>query len=53
MIENFIDEIDKMLQEQGYEIAFQKAIDKIHEYPTCDTLIYSVILYLEGALFLL
>lgn len=51
-IENFVDEIDKTIQEQGYEIAFQKAIDKIHEYPTCDTLIYSVILYLEGALFL-
>lgn len=51
-IENFVNEVDKTVQEQNYEIAFQKAIDKIHEYPTCDKLIYSVILYLEGALFL-
>lgn len=49
-IENFVDEIDKTVQEQGYDTAFQKAINKIHEYPTCDRLIYSVILYLEGAL---
>lgn len=51
-IENFVNEVDKTVQEQNYETAFQKAIGKIHEYPTCDKLIYSVILYLEGALFL-
>lgn len=51
-IENFVNEVDKTIQEQNYETAFQKAIDKIHEYPTCDKLIYSVILYLEGTLFL-
>ena len=49
-IENFVDEIDKTVCEQGYDAAFQKAISKIHEYPTCDRLIYSVILYLEGAI---
>ncbi len=49
-IENFVDEIDKTVQEQDYDTAFQTAINKIHEYPTCDRLIYSVILYLEGAL---
>ena len=27
-------------------------IDKIHEYPTCESLTYSVIMYLHGALFL-
>lgn len=51
-IENFVNEVDKTIQEQNYETGFQKAIDKIHEYPTCDKLIYSVILYLEGTLFL-
>ena len=51
-IENFVDEIDKTVQEQGYDTAFQKAISKIQEYPTCEKLIYSVILYLEGALVL-
>lgn len=49
-IENFVDEVDKTVQEQDYDTAFQKAINKIHEYPTCEKLIYSVILYLEGAL---
>lgn len=51
-IENFVNELDKVVQEQGYQVAFQKAIDKIHEYPTCDELIYSAILYLDGARFL-
>jgi len=49
-IENFVNEVDKTVQEQDYDTAFQKAINKIHEYPTCEKLIYSVILYLEGAL---
>lgn len=49
-IENFVNEVDQTAREQGYDTAFQKAIDKIHEYPTCEKLIYSVILYLEGAL---
>ncbi len=49
-IGNFVDELDKTVQEQGYDSAFQKAISKIQEYPTCDELIYSAILYLEGAL---
>ena len=49
-IENFVDDVDKTVQEQNYDTAFQKAISKIREYPTCDRLIYSVILYLEGAL---
>lgn len=43
-------EVNQTVQEQGYDTAFQKAINKIHEYPTCENLIYSVILYLEGAL---
>ena len=34
-IVNFVDELDKIVQENGYEIAFQMAIDKIHDFPTC------------------
>ena len=49
-IENFVNDLDKTVQEQGYEAAFQKALDKIREYPTCDRLIYSAILYLEERL---
>ena len=51
-IDNFVNELDKVAQEQNYKAAFQMTIDKIHEYPTCDKLVYSSILYLEGALFL-
>lgn len=51
-IENFVNEVDKAVREQDFETAFQKALNKIHEYPTCDKLIFSVVLHLEGSLFL-
>lgn len=51
-IENFVNDVDKTVQEHSFEAALQKAIAKIHEYPRCEKLIYSVILYLESALFL-
>ena len=51
-IENFVNELDEIVQKQNYMSAFQIAIDKIHEYPTCDKLLYSATLYLDGALFL-
>ena len=51
-IVNFVDELDKIVQENGYEIAFQMAIDKIHDFPTCENLIYSAVMYLTGALIL-
>lgn len=34
---------------KSYKEAFQMAVNIIHEYPTCDNLIYSVTLYLKGA----
>ena len=49
---NFVDEVDKTVQEKGYETAFQMAIDKIHDFPTCENLIYSAVMYLTGALIL-
>ncbi|MBS7174880.1 helix-turn-helix domain-containing protein [Massiliimalia timonensis] len=51
-IKLFVDEVDRTVQNQSYEAAFQQAIEKIQEYPTCDNLIYSAILYLESALLL-
>ena len=51
-IENFINEVDEIAREKGYEAAFAVCLDKIHEYPTCDFLLYSLTLYLQGALFL-
>lgn len=49
---SFVDEVDKTVQEKGYDTAFQMAMDKIHDYPACESLIYSVIMYLSGALIL-
>lgn len=49
-IENFVNGLDQAVQERGYAIAFQSALDKIQEYPTCEPLLYSAIFYLEGAL---
>lgn len=51
-VADFVEEVDEIVRRQGYETAFQTAVSKIREYPTCENLIYSVILYLEGALFL-
>lgn len=49
-IETFVDHLDQMVQEQGYQAAFQAAWGKVQEYPTCEALLYSAALYLEGAL---
>ena len=40
----------QIIVEKNYEAAFQEGLNKIHEYPTCDMLIYTTIIYLEGAL---
>ena len=49
-IKNFVNALDQTIQERGYDAAFQKALHRIREYPTCEKLIFSVTLYLEGAL---
>lgn len=49
---SFVDEVDQTVREKGYDTAFQIAMSKIHDYPTCESLIYSVIMYLSGALIL-
>lgn len=51
-IVHFVDELDQIVQNKGYETAFQTAIDKIHAFPTCEDLIYSSVMYLTGALIL-
>lgn len=51
-ISSFVDKVDKTAQEKGYDAAFQMAMDKIHDYPTKESLIYSIIMYLSGALIL-
>ena len=49
-IKNFVNALDQTIHERGYDAAFQKALHRIREYPTCEKLIFSVTLYLEGAL---
>lgn len=47
-IHNFLDKIATVATEQGIEEAFRLSMDKIHEYPSCDTLILNTALTLEG-----
>ena len=49
-IRNFINEIAKTVERDGYEAAFHMAMEKIHEYPNCDLLICLTALTLDGAL---
>lgn len=51
-IENFVCKLEKTVTKEGFDTAFHMAVDKIHEYPTCEKLLHTVSLYLEGALFL-
>ena len=40
------------IQTDGYERGFQKCMDKIHEYPTCDKLILNLAITLLGSLYM-
>ena len=51
-IAHFTDDLDRLVREEGYEAAFQRGMDEIHQYPNCEALIYSVVFYLDGARFL-
>ena len=51
-IAHFTDDLDRLVREEGYEVAFQRGMDEIHQYPNCEALIYSVVFYLDGARFL-
>lgn len=48
-ITRFVGELKDMVEAQGYDAAFQKAMEQIHQYPNCEKLIYSVVFYLDGA----
>ena len=51
-IARFTNNLDKIIREEGYEAAFQRGMDEIHQYPNCEALMYPVIFYLDGARFL-
>lgn len=46
---DFVDGLDQIARQHDYERAFQTGMSKLREYPSCEGLIYSVILYLDGA----
>lgn len=48
----FINELGVSINDNGFEFAFEKAIDKVHEYPTCYKLILNVAMLLQGAMFM-
>ena len=49
-IQHISDEIYELIKEQGFDIAFQTAMQKISEYPTCELLIYTLAFALKNAL---
>lgn len=49
-IENMEKTVMKIIHEKGYAEGFQFAIEKIHEYPTCDLLIFTLANLLENSL---
>lgn len=51
-IDDFVNRLDRVVQEQGYEQGFQLAQGKLREYPACEGLLYWLTLYLDGALLL-
>ena len=48
-IARFVGALKDVMDTQGYDAAFQRAMDEIHQYPNCEKLIYSVVFYLDGA----
>lgn len=51
-IGTFVNELVKIASNDGFDIAFEKAIDKIYEYPTCDKLILTVATVLQGSMYM-
>ena len=49
-INNFTNYIQQAMQADGYEAGFAAAMQKIHEYPSCDWLICILALTLDGGL---
>src|SRR5699024_1716536 len=47
-ITRFVGELKDVIEAQGYDAAFQRAMEEIHQYPNCEKLIYSVVFYLDG-----
>lgn len=51
-IGNFVNEVSEIINSKGFDMGFEKAMDKIHEYPTCDKLILTVATILQGSIYM-
>lgn len=49
-IANFVNRVDEVIRGGDYAAGYRMAMDKIHEFPTCDRLILQLVVYLDGAL---
>lgn len=47
-IRDFVNELAIVAESEGIDSAFSMALDKLHEYPSCDVLLLNVALTLEG-----
>ena len=52
-VDMFTNRLLHEIEDNGFEVGFKMAMDKIREYPNCDWLIYSVALVLQGEMFLI
>lgn len=48
----FINELVETASNEGFDLAFEKAIDKIYEYPNCDKLILTIATVLQGSMYM-
>lgn len=51
-IGDFLNKLVEIIRSEGFDIGYEKALDKIHEYPNCDKLILNIATILEGSLFM-
>lgn len=48
----FVNDLVKIANNDGFHVAFEKAMDKIYEYPTCDKLILTVSIVMQGSMYM-
>ena len=48
----FVNDLVKIANNDGFHVAFEKAMDKIYEYPTCDKLILTVSTVMQGSIYM-
>lgn len=51
-INKFANELVELVSTNGFDFAFEKAMDKIHEYPNCNKLALTVASILHGSLYM-